>query len=834
MRALVTSAVVAAATASPQQALAAGSMLSPQEQGAYRGAGTWSALFDPGGLENQVPLLVWALSLVLLGAVAFPYVWLAARSLPDLGLAFARPLGLLLVAWPVWLAARLGVAEFSRASIAVVTLALAAGAALIALRTRRELAAALRDRWHVLAAGEAAFWLLFLAVVGVRWLNPDLWHPQLGGEKPMDLAYLNAVIKSPQLPPFDPWFAGGSINYYYLGFVLVAVLVKLTAVVPAVAYNLAIATFAAMLGSAAFGVAAALASGRRIARPRAVAGGLFALLFVAVAGNLGELHVLRDRLDGAVSIERWYWAPSRAIGAPVGEPGPISEFPAFTYLYADLHAHAMALPYTAVVLGLAVAAARARAASRGARLLLLGLLALSLGALWPLNTWDVPTYALLAGIVLVAGAASGAAAGRGRRLAAASGQWLAVVATGYLAFLPFHRDYVSSFAGVERWRGAQTSLGDYLTVHGLFLFTIGAALVVHLVTARDLAAPGRAVRMLLRRPRRAAALQRALVRPQRTVLMAIVAVAAGVTAATAFALAREGPAALAVALLVLVALSPERRAAMLWHVTLALIGLALALTVAVEYLVVADIDIGRTNTVFKTYLQVWVLLGIGAAVAATRVYAQRYRLPRGLGATLRSGFVALLFVALLYPALATPAKIRDRFDRSVGPTLDGMAFMERAVHVDKETAMPLDDDLEAIRWFLRAVEGSPVVAEVNTYPTLYGWGNRYAMFTGNPSVVGWDFHQRQQRPGAAEEVLRRVADVQEAYATRDPDRAHRILRRYDVEYVVVGPLERAYFPAGQAKWQTRAGRLWDRAYRNEGVTVYRLRDLPSSEGTAVP
>ena len=88
--------------------------------------------------------------------------------------------------------------------------------------------------------------------------------------------------------------------------------------------------------------------------------------------------------------------------------------------------------------------------------------------------------------------------------------------------------------------------------------------------------------------------------------------------------------------------------------------------------------------------------------------------------------------------------------------------------------MPLTDDLAAIRWFQSEVAGSPVVAEANTYPTLYGWGNRFAMFTGNPSVVGWDFHQRQQRSIVSDTAVPdRIADLQEAYRTTDPQRAFR-------------------------------------------------------------
>ena len=49
-------------------------------------------------------------------------------------------------------------------------------------------------------------------------------------------------------------------------------------------------------------------------------------------------------------------------------------------------------------------------------------------------------------------------------------------AASFALFAPFHEHYVSSFTGVERWRGARTSLGDYLTVHGLFLFLIASGL----------------------------------------------------------------------------------------------------------------------------------------------------------------------------------------------------------------------------------------------------------------------------------------------------------------------------------------------------------------------
>ncbi len=467
------------------------------------------------------------------------------------------------------------------------------------------------------------------------------------------------------------------------------------------------------------------------------------------------------------------------------------------------------------------------------------ILAIVVGALWVVNTWDLPTYAALAAVAILLGAW----AVRGRLdlrvLVRTSLLAIALAVTAYLAFFPFHDHYRSTFNGFEIWRGGRTSLGDYLTVHGFFLFIIASALVADLVLARDHGPAARALRTLLRsrKPRRVLELHRALVDPSVAYVAIAVYVVISALAACALALVGELVAALIIALLTLtVVLLPRREQASapvvgqrLWQMTLVLVACGLLITLAVEYVVVKDIDIGRSNTVFKSYLQVWVVWGIAAAVGARVAYEALLRAGRGLRIAWQSAFVLLFASTLLYPIFATGARIEHRFDTSVGPTLDGTAFMRKAVHRDKERMLTLAHDLGAIRWMLDNVEGSPVVAELNTSPTLYGWGNRFAMFTGNPAIVGWDFHQRQQRgiaaPGAIEE---RIKDVQMAYRTRDPDLAYRILRRYDAEYLVVGELERAYFPRGQEKWASRVGILWDLVYRNDGVEIYRLRAQPGA------
>jgi len=107
---------------------------------------------------------------------------------------------------------------------------------------RAELAEEWKARRKYFLMIEGLFLAFFLFDLLIRIGNPDLWHPSKGGERPMDFSYFNAIIKSTSFPPYDPWFAGGYINYYYYGFVLVATPVKLLGIVPTLAYNFILPT----------------------------------------------------------------------------------------------------------------------------------------------------------------------------------------------------------------------------------------------------------------------------------------------------------------------------------------------------------------------------------------------------------------------------------------------------------------------------------------------------------------------------------------------------------------------------------------------------------------
>ena len=87
------------------------------------------------------------------------------------------------------------------------------------------------------------------------------------------------------------------------------------------------------------------------------------------------------------------------------------------------------------------------------------------------------------------------------------------------------------------------------------------------------------------------------------------------------------------------------------------------------------------------------------------------------------------------------------------------------------------------------VQGSPTIVEANT--SEYRWGSRYTIYTGLPGVLGWNWHQRQQRNTVPSEwVTNRVADIGAFYTALDRESSTAFLQQYNVKYIIVGILQR--------------------------------------------
>jgi YYY domain-containing protein len=847
---------------------------------AQQAGGTWSELFPRESPLNQSPflaILAWLILIELLGLIAFPIIALAtlkrvssrggqsaadespAVSLIDGGYSFAKTLALLLVGLGAWWLGSTKLAAYSALQIWALIAVLAIIGIVLWQRNRAQLAAIIRTRISVIAFSEAIFLIGFALFLIVRMGNPDLWHPYMGGEKPMDFAYLNAVLKSSYFPPIDPWFAGGYINYYYFGFVLVGTPVKALGIDPSIAYNLIIPLLFGLTAMGAFGLGATLYA-RIGARPsdasrnntfmrgstatanmgRAIFAGCLAALFVLALGNLRELDVLLpawQQLGGVKAgvpplnalfsgFAKWitgtqlpiypnwpYWNPTRPTAGAAIDAVPIAEFPLFTFLYADLHAHMMAMPFAYLALAFVLSFA---AGARRWVAIILG--AAVVGSLWPTNTWDYPVYLVIAAAALVIAALhdEGPAtfAGAARRIL---GILPTIVVFGILTrafYIPYLENYGAAYNSVEPWMNERTPIGVYLTIYGLFL----APLLFYL---------GWGIWRNYRFSRR-----RFWAGVAFGLVACLIALFMGSRGAPIFIVALP-IAALAFVAALMPGMPSQTR--IFWLLTSG----AFTLTLFVELFTLRG-DIGRMNTVFKFYIQAWLLLGITAAVAVVWVFdriskAQRWptleaRLARHvIKPVFTIAMAALIFLAALYPLFATPAKVNDRYVNDAPRGLDGMAYMTLAIRDEgndnKTRNFPLMDDYLAIKWMQDHVHGSPTIIEGTTGPNLYRWGNRFSIYTGLPTVVGWQWHQRQQRAALDDRIVYdRDADLTAFYGTTNISEALMFIRRYNAGYVIVGQLERAYYDeAGMPKFDSMVSNGFLRvAYQNHGTTIYEV------------
>ena len=690
----------------------------------------------------------------VLGLAAMPLAAVVFARLPGRGVAFAKPLGLLLTTWLVWVLGSLHLVPQGTATWIGAVLLLAAGGGVAWWRWRPELPRQALLWSEGLALGAFALMALLVAY------SPDVWQT----EKPMDMAFINAAGDARHFPPEDPWMAGEDLNYYYLGHLMAAGLVRLSGVAPDVGYNLAVAGFFSLSVVAAFGLAYAI--GDRLAT------GLWGVALCIVAGTIGSGVELFSE-GGPLRSYDWFGA-SRVI------EGTINEFPAFSFTLADLHGHVMAIPFSllALAFGLQVALTGPAPPPRGPAALELVFAAISVGTLYAINAWSFP---VIAGLVALGALVRIRLAQTVRERVRTLIWTVVMLLLGVLAVLPFLLTYDTAADGFGTVSDRE-SFGAFArhngAIYGLLVYLVLTAYLVSLIRSRH---PWRIAGWTLA----TALFVGSLLAVADLVWVGVLAGLVGVAAYTAF----------------------FSRAPAVERFTWLLIGGGLLCLLIPELIYVKDSfaggDLYRMNTVFKLGYQAWLLLAIGCAVGIVWSWGWIGRRGRLVRIAWAVPLVALLALAAVYPVAGTYAR-KDGF--ADAPTLGGLGWLEESA----------PGDPAAIEWLNEnAPKGSVVLEAVGDDYSAFGHG-RISSFTGLPTVMGWTGHEVQwgHDPGSRRE------DVEAIYRAADEASIQPLLDRYDVRYVVVGPLERtSYGDAGVAKWDRLGRRVFDR----DGTTIWELR-----------
>ncbi len=581
----------------------------------------------------------------------------------------------------------------------------------------------------------ALFFAVFLAMLALRVFSPDI----SSAEKFMDHGFIASMMRMTVIPPLDPWFAGGDLSvYYYLGHWMIACLGLTAGIQSPQLFTLALPTIAALVAVNLYGIGSLLLSRFRL---------LLVLLFFLINPAFVQLSIAGREWGSLL------WDSTRVID------GTINEYPLFSFIFGDVHAHVLGIfPQTTLLLLITLAITCWKEIHPLSRLVLILASGLALGTIPPTNTWDILVQAplvLLTGAVLLYDSAGSVPAGSkdpssirsrlsaiiaavrtpggegigARTFSEGRGALLYLVLVpliGILCYLPFYLMMKAQGIGGVALVHAPSSIPQFLLVSGWFVVIITFSLLP----------------VFRKNPW--------------ILLLALPFIVTGYYAAAIPALLLGG------------VLVRRTGAADL------LAGVGLAILIFCEIIYLRD-NMGeqyfRMNTVFKFYITAWIALSAGSAVMLGKLL-QTLTHPPSLSSRLVQGTIFLmLLLVLVLPVFVTASHSGPHT-----PTMDGLAWLS--------SGHP--DDLAAIHW-LRTLEGNITLVEAEGGD--YGYYGRVSSFTGIPALLGWPFHESMWRnntpPGW---YAQRTTVIRTIY--EDPFWCEKLMRMFRIDLLYVGPAER--------------------------------------------
>jgi YYY domain-containing protein len=710
---------------------------------------------------------------------AMPLCFILFRRLSDRGWAIAKIIGPLLMVYLCWLGAH-GWWSYSSVTLALCLGAVAAvGLVMLFTFRKRQFAVFLRRRFSLLLTIELIFLIGFAAGCLTRMIAPEATFEinRSAAEKFFDFTLLQNLYLTENFPAEDTWLAGYTLNYYYFGHLIFASVGRLANVAVGYTFNLALAAVVGLLAVLSFSLAHQFT--------RSLVWSALAALMVCIAGNLDAVRQFFVMLssdgsqlfrDGQLFRDFDFWASSRVIPDEM-----ITEFPAFSFLLGDPHAHVLALPLvlaallTIVALGRGVCVLRRDSAAVTLKLLPLWLLfALILGALSAANLWDYYTLSGIAVVVLGGLLLRDVRRNPGALMGGMVMCLLMILVGRLILFFHFQDSFIAPISSQFKLSGAlpprwgivspvkivptdlRSPLGPFLMQWGLLLAPLALFFT-----------PGSLRRLFGCR------LDKRIFFIALMFLFFVGGFNLGANMATP------------ILLLLMLAIVFHRH----WSwarpqemIMRLLLLAAAAILIGAELIYVDDIFSGineRINTLFKMTYPMWVLLSCGAIWCWARMI--RDWRGRGISALAGAGCFLMVALGLFYPVLGLGSRVqeKERYPGRAG-VLDCLRYLEQD---------PVyGDDFRLALWMKKNLPREVTILEAGG--ESYSAHGRMAAWSGIPSVLGWAGHEWGWRGStASDDIYRRLNLIDQFYLDPNPELAAEL----QADYLVLGALEHQRF-----------------------------------------
>lgn len=754
--------------------------------------------------EEFTEVIQWWFTLVLLGVSCLPLTNLLFAGFHDGGFLFSKAIGLALSGWLLWALSSLHILKFTRTNcIIVVVLVLAINLAFWYLSKEVQHVKDWMARVTAKSENNATkkmvlaltFELIFLAVfiVGcyVKCYKPEAY----GTEKFMDYGFMTSMMRSDYMPPEDFWASGTNLNYYYMGQYMATFVTKLSGVTVNSGYNLALMmlmAFCCMLSYSLVyevmrtaiklrnekrreqirkGDENAVEIGRGYIALVSHAAGALAGVAVTFAGNMhytifAKIIPAVQNMLGMEVDSYWFPDATRYIGYnPETEDKTIHEFPSYSFVLGDLHAHVTNIMFVLTVLGILYAwllyrKERMDAVKSGARIapysrrleafhpsiLMLGFF---IGLFQTTNYWDFPIYFVVSGAVILF---SNAVIHKFEKetLFLTTYHAAVVLALSFGVSLLFNLRFDSMAGGIALCTD-HTPLYQLAVLWGLPV-TVLVCYLVSTICKKKKEEPYKR---------------------------------------------KKGSKPLLFQFIDRLSL-PE-----LFIITIGLCAAGLVLMPEIIYVV--DIYGGhkRANTMFKFTYQAFIMFGLMMGYVITK-FILLAKNGKQIVCGVLTGFLLLGTVG--YLGTSVESWFGDIKDESRFQGLDAAAF------VDKENIY----DSEAVDWINENIEGRPVMLEA--HGNSYTYANRVSVLTGLPTILGWHTHEWLWKDDY-NWVEERKADVQTIYTSGDETTVQELLEAYEVSYIYVGDEERNAYDVNDELLRS----LGNVVFENEGVYIIKLK-----------
>ena len=687
----------------------------------------------------------WYLLALVLGAAAMPLTGRLFRRFRDRGWMFSKVTAIAVSGFLTWFLVAVKIIKFTTMTCIVVTLVCAAASLILYCREQKAGFECIPfAHLDLVYAEELLFFAAFLF-----WTYFAGFHPAAyGTEKFMDYGFMEAMMRSKTLPATDLWYSQGKINYYYGGQYFAVFLTKLSGAKVELTYNL-MRTFVAGL---AFAMPFSLVhqmvtdrlgkTGSRWKKALPSVTGILAGISVSIAGNMhyvvyGQIIPFIRKLKGEEVSSYWFPDATRYIGFnPDVEDKTIHEFPCYSFVLGDLHAHVVDIMFVLLLLGFLYAwmkkvrttelsgESMSRREFWKKQLLMPQLLATGalLGMFHWTNYWDFVIY-----FVVTCGAAlfMNIIGQKGKirwALGVTAAQAAEILILATVIILPFTLQFDTS----NMVQGIALAQHHSLPHQLLVLWGLPGILTILFV-----------VSLLIEKLRGA---------EQKSLYHLLTSI----------------------------------RLPDLFAVLMGLCAIGLVLIPELVY--VRDIyenGNARANTMFKLTYQAYIMFGM------TMIYAIFRLLVIGKNKILKVlAFIGLFFFVWTcgYFGNSVHSWFGEVWKPSQYKGLNATAFLE--------TDFP--EDVNGIRWLKENISDAPVVLEANG--DSYSEYERVSAMTGLPTIMGWYVHEWLWR-GNLSDLNAKIEEIQEIYTSTDETRVKELLEEYNVSYIFVGSCERNKYGA---------------------------------------